>query len=174
MGRCVEAGVGGEVSIEVGAKTDDLHGKPVAVTGRVTRLSDGKYEDTRPTHGGYRFFDGGTTAVLETSDDHTLVLTSKRDGNTSREQMYSVGIWPERYRVVVAKGVVSPRPAYQPIASRIILVNTPGVTTADMSTFTYHRRRKPLYPFEMDADVQAGERQIAAEYDARRFPFSRE
>ena len=57
--RCVEAGVGGEVSIEVGAKTDDLHGKPVAVTGRVTRLSEGKYEDTRPTHGGYRFFDGG-------------------------------------------------------------------------------------------------------------------
>ena len=66
VGRCVEAGVGGEVSIEVGAKTDDLHGKPVAVTGRVTRLSEGKYEDTRPTHGGYRFFDGGTTAVLET------------------------------------------------------------------------------------------------------------
>ena len=149
--RCVEAGVGGEVSLRVGAKTDDLHGKPVAVTGRVTRLSDGKYEDTRPTHGGYRFFDGGTSAVLETTDDQTLLLTSKRDGNTSREQMYSVGIWPERYRVVVAKGVVSPRPAYQPIASRIILVNTPGVTTADMTTFTYHRRRKPLYPFEEDA-----------------------
>ena len=105
---------------------------------------------------GYRFFDGGTTAVLETTDDHTLVLTSKRDGNTSREQMYSVGIWPERYRVVVAKGVVSPRPAYQPIASRIILVNTPGVTTADMSTFTYRRRRKPLYPFEMDATYTPG------------------
>ena len=149
--RCVEAGVGGEVNLRVGAKTDDLHGKPVAVTGRVTRLSDGKYEDTRPTHGGYRFFDGGTSAVLETTDDQTLLLTSKRDGNTSREQMYSVGIWPERYRVVVAKGVVSPRPAYQPIASRIILVNTPGVTTADMTTFTYHRRRKPLYPFEEDA-----------------------
>ena len=148
---CVGAGVGGEVSIEVGAKTDDLHGRPVAVTGRVTRLSDGKYEDTRPTHGGYRFFDAGTSAVLETTDDHTLFLTSKRDGNTSREQMYSVGIWPERYRIVVAKGVVSPRPAYQPIASRIILVNTPGVTTADMTTFTYNRRRKPLYPFEMDA-----------------------
>ena len=74
VGRCVEAGVGGEVSIEVGAKTDDLHGKPVAVSGRVTRLSEGKYEDTRPTHGGYRFFDGGTTAVLETPDDHTLVV----------------------------------------------------------------------------------------------------
>jgi microcystin degradation protein MlrC len=62
--------------------------------------------------------------------------------------MYSIGIRPEDYRVVVAKGVSSPRPAYQPIAAEIILVNTPGVTTADLSTFTYHRRRVPLYPFE--------------------------
>ncbi len=153
--ECVAAGVGGAVKLPVGAKTDDMHGRPVRVEGRVTRLSDGKYEDTRPTHGGYRFFDAGTTAVLETTDGHTLVLTSNRDGNTSREQMYSVGIWPERYRVVVAKGVVSPRPAYQPIASRIILVNTPGVTTADLSTFSYHRRRRPLYPFEEDAGYGA-------------------
>jgi microcystin degradation protein MlrC len=65
--------------------------------------------------------------------------------------MYHIGIWPEEFRIVVAKGVVSPRPAYQPIASEIILVNTPGVTTADLSFFTYKHRRRPLYPFEKDA-----------------------
>ena len=149
--KCVEVGIGGSLNILVGAKTDNMHGTPIRVEGRVVRLADGKYEDTGPTHGGYRFFDAGATAVLETTDDHTLVLTSNRDGNTSRQQMYSVGVWPERYRVVVAKGVVSPRPAYEPIASRIILVGTPGVTTADLSTFTYRRRRRPLYPFEPDA-----------------------
>ena len=51
----------------------------------------------------------------------------------------------------LAKGVVSPRPAYQPIASEIILVNTPGATTADLSFFTYKHRRRPLYPFEPEA-----------------------
>ena len=50
--------------------------------------------------------------------------------------------------MVVAKGVVSPRPAYQPIAAEIILVNTPGVTTADLSFFDFKHRRVPLYPFE--------------------------
>jgi microcystin degradation protein MlrC len=70
--------------------------------------------------------------------------------------MYSAGIVPEHYQVVVAKGVVSPRPAYQPIAGEVILVNTPGVTTADLSYFTYHHRRKPLYPFEEDAEYVAG------------------
>ena len=104
-----------------------------------------------PTHGGWRFFDGGTTAVLDTTDDHTLVLTSKRTGNTSLEQLYSVGVNPERFKVVVAKGVVSPRPAYSRVAKEIVLVNTPGVTTSDLSFFTYHRRRTPLYPFEPDA-----------------------
>lgn len=148
---CVSAGVGSTVSLAVGGKTDQIHGRPVEVTGRVRLISDGKFEDPRPTHGGWRFFDGGTTVVLETTDDHTLVLTSRRIGNTSIEQMYSLGIHPENKKVIIAKGVVSPRPAYQPIAARIILVNTPGATTADLSFFTYRNRRHPLYPFEADA-----------------------
>ncbi len=159
---CVAAGVGSEVTLDVGAKTDQMHGKPVRVTGRVRAVTDGTYEVTRPSHGGSwsrtarwwdlgaRFFGGSTSVRLDTTDGHTILLTSRRTGNTNREQMYHIGIWPEEYRVVVAKGVVSPRPAYQPIAAEIILVNTPGVTTADLSFFDYKRRRRPLYPFETD------------------------
>lgn len=151
VAACVSAGVGSTITLAVGGKTDQLHGKPVEVTGKVRLISDGAFEDSRPTHGGWRYFNGGTTVVLETTEDQTLVLTSRRIGNTSIQQMYSLGIRPEDMQVVVAKGVVSPRPAYQPIAAQIILVNTPGVTTADLSFFTYHRRRRPLYPFETDA-----------------------
>jgi microcystin degradation protein MlrC len=149
--RCVRAGVGSTLTLEVGAKTDDRHGRPIEVTGNVRLLHEGKFEDTRPTHGGARYFDQGLTAVLDTEDEHTLVLNSRRCGNTSIEQMYSLGVRPEGYKVVIAKGVQSPRPAYEPIASEIVLVNTPGVTTADLSFFTYERRRRPLYPFEPDA-----------------------
>lgn len=156
VAACVAAGVGATVTLAVGGKTDDRHGRPVTVTGRVRLLADGKFEDPRPTHGGWRFFDGGTTAVLETADDHTLVLTSKRIGNTSIEQMYSLGIRPERYRIVVAKGVQSPRPAYEPIAAEIMPANTPGVTSADLATFDYRRRRRPLYPFETETEWLGG------------------
>jgi microcystin degradation protein MlrC len=151
VAACVAAGVGATVRLRVGAKTDGRHGEPVEIEGRVRLLSDGRYEDPTPTHGGARFFDAGPTAVLEAPDDYTLVLTSRRVGNTSREQMYALGIRPERKRVVVAKGVVSPRPAYAPIAAEIILVDTPGVTTADLTRFRYERRRRPLYPFEPEA-----------------------
>jgi microcystin degradation protein MlrC len=148
---CVAAGVGAEVTLSVGGKTDDMHGRPVAVTGTVRTIVDGRWEDPGVTHGGFRFYDAGPSVRLDTTDGHTLLLTSKRAGNTSRYQMYSAGILPETYRIVVAKGVVSPRPAYQPIAGEVILVNSPGVTTADLSTFAYVNRRRPLYPFEPDA-----------------------
>jgi microcystin degradation protein MlrC len=154
---CVAAGVGNEVTLDVGAKTDDMHGEPVRVTGTVKSIIDGQWEDFGATHGGYRFFDGGVTARLDTTDGHTLFLNSKREGNYSRYGMYAAGIFPEHYQIMVAKGVVSPRPAYQPIAGEVILVNTPGVTTADLSYFTYHRRRSPLYPFEPDTQYVPGQ-----------------
>ena len=156
VAACVRAGVGAQVTLDVGGKTDDMHGTPVRVTGTVRTIVDGRWEDTGPTHGGYRHYYAGPSVRLDTEDGHTLVLTSRRSGNTSRYQMYSAGIIPEQFQVVVAKGVVSPRPAYQPIAGEVVLVNTPGVTTADLSYFTYHRRRKPLYPFEEDAQYVAG------------------
>jgi microcystin degradation protein MlrC len=135
----------------VGGKTDDMHGRPVAVTGVVRCISDGTFEEPGNIHGGFRFFNGGTTVVLETEDDHTLVLTTRLIGNMSLQQMYSVGVRPETRHVVVAKGVHSPRPAYEPIAAQLVFVNTPGVTSSDLSRFRYQHRRRPLYPFEPDA-----------------------
>jgi len=148
VARCVSAGVGAEITLEVGGKTDRRHGEPVNVTGVVKTISDGKFEDRSPVHAGWRYFDNGLCAVLETSDDHTLLLVSTRVGNMSRKQFNSVGIIPEEYRIVVAKGVVSPRPAYQPIAAEMLLVNTGGATSADLNSFNYRHRRRPLFPFE--------------------------
>jgi microcystin degradation protein MlrC len=58
-------------------------------------------------------------------------------------------------KVIVAKGVHSPRPAMEPIAREMIWVATAGVTTADLATFTYRNRRVPLYPLEGDARFAA-------------------
>ena len=150
----VRAGVGATVNLRVGGKTDDRHGLPVPITGTVRAIVDGRWEDPGNTHGGWKFFDAGTSVRIDTTDGHTLLLTSKRTGNTSRWQMYSACIEPETYRIIVAKGVHSPRPAYQPIAGEVIMVNSPGVTSADLSTFEYVRRRRPLYPFEPEATYE--------------------
>jgi microcystin degradation protein MlrC len=148
---CLDAGIGSTVTLNIGGKTDSLHGVPVRMTGRITRISDGRFEDTGPVHAGWRFFDGGTTVVLETAEGPTVALVTTRVGNMSREQFYSLGYRPEDFDIVVAKGVVSPRPAYQPIASELISANTPGATSGDMSTFDYRQVRKSLYPLDPDA-----------------------
>jgi microcystin degradation protein MlrC len=151
VAACIAAGVGARVTLQLGGKTDGLHGAPVTVAGYVRLIGDGRFEEPEPIHGGFRFFNNGASVVLNTDDGHTLVLVSTRYLNTSRQQYYSLGVRPEDFKIVVGKGVVSPRPAYQPIAAEMLLVNTGGASSADLATFDYRRRRRPLYPFEPDA-----------------------
>jgi len=148
---CQTAGVGATVQLEVGGKTDDLHGQPVSITGTVRLLDDGKFEDAGATHGGFRFYDAGHRAVVHTTDDHTLLLTSLPLGNTSIQELISAGIDPLTQPIIIAKGVQSPRGSYEPIAAELIWMNTPGCTSADLSGLVYEHRRRPLFPFEPDA-----------------------
>ena len=144
------AGVGGRVEASVGGKCDTLHGTPFHITATVHALSDGRFEETGPTHGGFRFFDNGPSCALRTDDGYVLVLTSRSAGSSSLQQFRTLGIEPLDMKIIVAKGVHSPRPAMEPIARQMIWVATPGVTTADLGTFTYRHRRVPLYPLEPD------------------------
>lgn len=148
---CAAVGIGGRIEVAVGGKTDDRHGAPFPVRGIVTALSDGRYEETGPTHAGFRFFDDGPSAALRTDDGYTLVLITNPGGTMSTQQFRSLGIEPREAKIVIAKGVHSPRPAMEPIAHEMLWVNTPGVTTADLTTFTYRHRRVPLYPLEPNA-----------------------
>lgn len=159
--HCISAGVGGNVELKVGAHTDDLHGYPVAVTGLVRHLDNGVFEDPGVTHGGFRFFDAGPRALLESHDGHFILLTSLPMGNTSRVELTSVGINPLDLQVIVAKGVHSPRGAFEPIAAEMIQVNSPGCTSADLSQLKYSRRRNPMFPFEKTAPYGDRENPVA-------------
>ena len=66
----------------------------------------------------------------------------------SLEQIRHAGVDPGAFRLLVAKGVHAPVAAYAEVCRGFIRVNTPGVTTADLSRLQYHRRRRPLHPFE--------------------------
>jgi microcystin degradation protein MlrC len=47
--------------------------------------------------------------------------------------------------VLVVKAAIAYRVAYEPIAARLIEVNTPGLTCVDPVVFTYSRARRPLW-----------------------------
>jgi microcystin degradation protein MlrC len=148
---CVGAGVRQDVVLNAGAKTDRLHGLPIPVRGKVRLVSDGLFTETQVRHGGWGKYDQGVTAVVETEQRHTFVLTSLRMAPMSLEQILSLGIKPEKKNILIVKGVVAPRAAYEPIARQVILVDTPGSTSANPQCFDYQYRRRPLYPLETGA-----------------------
>jgi microcystin degradation protein MlrC len=146
----MRSGIGGVFEQGVGGKTDRLHGEPVRVRGRVKSLHDGKFIETEVRHGGGRYHDQGFTAVIEVEGStpdlaNLLMLTSERGSPNSLHQLISCGIYPERQRILVAKGAIAPRAAYEPIAARIIEVDSPGATAVNPARFTYTRVRRPLF-----------------------------
>ena len=149
VGACLQSGVRQPVEFMVGQP-------PVQIKGRVRLISDGLFEETAVRHGGWTHNDQGITAVVETDDGHTVVLTTRRMAPFSLEQLLSLGIHPERHRILIVKGVVAPRAAYEPVAARFILAGTPGETADDPRRLPYRHRRVPLFPLEEDDLVFGG------------------
>jgi microcystin degradation protein MlrC len=143
-----DAGPGAEIELEVGGKTDELHGPPLAVRATVRSLHDGKFVEPDVRHGGNPRFDMGETAILDTDRGLTIQLTSNRVPPFSLGQITSCGLEPTEFQILVAKGVHAPVPAYEPVCATILRVNTPGATSADMLSLPFVDRRRPLFPFE--------------------------
>ncbi|MBM3785218.1 MAG: M81 family metallopeptidase [Acidobacteria bacterium] len=115
----------------------------------VTRLlADGRFTEPEIRHGGWTHCDQGLTAVVETPERHTIVLTSRRMAPMSLRQLLSLGIDPARKDVIIVKGVIAPQAAYAPIGGEMVLVDTPGPTANDPRSFAYKHRRNPLFPLE--------------------------
>ncbi len=96
-----------------------MHGEPVSIRGRVKSLDDGKFVETEVRHGGYRYWDSGLTAVIEVEGStrdlpNLLVLNTKRTVPLSIHQLVSVGVYPEREKILIAKGTIAPLAAYEP------------------------------------------------------------
>lgn len=150
---CFMAGVGATVDLQVGGKVDDLHGKTLSITGRVRTLHDGTYEETERRHGGGRYWNAGLTAVVEVNRPQPgkgglLVLNSKRTSPMSIHQITSVGIVPQQQKILVAKGTVAPRAAYEPVSAQIIQVDSGGACDINRDPSAFVRARKDFYEWQ--------------------------
>ncbi|HUG67726.1 MAG TPA: M81 family metallopeptidase [Pirellulaceae bacterium] len=146
--QAAAAGVGSRLEMQVGGKTDARHGDPFSSDFEVLGIYEGKFVENEPRHGGFSQCDQGQTAVVRTASGLTVMLTSRRMPPFSLQQLISCEIQPDRFQVLVAKGVNAPVAAYAPVCPHLIRVNTPGCTTADMTTLEFKYRRRPMFPFE--------------------------
>lgn len=152
VAACERAGIGNQVTLDVGGRTDELHGKPIRMAMTVVSLHEGKFRESNPRHGGITEFDQGRTAVCRTDANLTLMLTSRRMVPFSLQQLVSCQLDPKQFRVLVAKGVNAPIAAYREICETFIRVNTMGSTCADLRRLPFQNRRRPMFPFESTAE----------------------
>ncbi len=137
-------------AVAMGGKTDSLHGSPFVADVEIISRHEGTFSEDQVRHGGSVEFKMGPTVVVRTSNGLTIMLTSLRTPPFSLKQLTSCGVDPKAYQVLVAKGVQAPVAAYREVCPHLIRVNTAGSTSADMNSFNYQYRRKPLFPFERD------------------------
>lgn len=146
--QCQEAGIGARLHLKIGGKLPMSPAPSLEAEVTVISFHDGKYTETQARHGGKTGGDMGPSVVVKTDKNLTILLNTNRTGPASAQPILSCGLNPEDYDAIVIKGVHAPIGAYADICPTLIRVNTPGVTTADMESLTYHHRRKPLFPFE--------------------------
>lgn len=148
VARCVEAGVGGSVTLEVGGKVDQRHGPPLRVTGLVRTLFDGRFVHKGPMARGLpgRL---GTTAVLDVNDIK-VILISYRWQTLDPEMIRFVGLDPLDHKILVVKSTIHYRAAFEPIAHEIIEVDAPGLSSSNLGRFDFRRIRRPIFPLDPD------------------------
>lgn len=91
----------------------------------------------------------GSTAVL-VSGGVEIIITSSRVQAVDAGMFVSKGINPDRERVLMLKSSVHSWGAFEPLVSRVVEVDTPGLSSADLSPYAYQRLRCPFFPLDAD------------------------
>ena len=146
VAACLVAGVGQTVELELGGKTDRLHGPPLPVRGYVRMLSDGRYVNRGPMHAGV-VVDLGRSAVL-VCDGVEVLVTERAESPIDLNVFRSHGIEPSERRVIALKGKGHFRAAFEPIAERVVLVEGPGITGSDLTRLPFRHIRRPIWPLD--------------------------
>ena len=135
VARCLEAGIGAELTLSVGGKLDRVNGFPLEVTGRVISMNPPRI---------VVFQVGGVQLVLTADRMPFLDLGAFDEANVN----------PSEHEIVVVKhGYLAPE--LREIAGTALMAISPGCTTLALETLPYERIRRPLFPLDEDVVFRA-------------------
>jgi microcystin degradation protein MlrC len=150
----VAAGPGATMTLSMGGKYDTLNSTPVCVTGRVRMISDGRWTARLRGYSTGIETCMGTTVVFEAG--MVRILIAERPAMTVDPELFrSHGLDPLYMKIVVVKSPTGFRFGYEPIAKRIFVVDTPGVSSANFAAMPFRRINRPIYPLDRDLSYKA-------------------
>ena len=175
VARILAAGTAASVTLPLGGKIDmpqiSLPGKPLTVTGKVARITDGEFVVTGPMATGTRVR-MGRTAVLDTGAMQ-IVVSERRSEPFDLGVFTHCGIDPRRKRYVLIKSRQHFRAGFEPIARHIVLCDGDGCTSSDLTPL--HLQEPPAAALPLRGRVmrgarRRGDRRAAVPRRARRQP----
>ncbi|MGE5701275.1 MAG: M81 family metallopeptidase [Clostridia bacterium] len=142
-----EAGVGATIRLRLGGKTDERHGKPLVVEAYVKVLTDGEFVRSSPMGAGALIRMGPSARLVIGNVD--VIVCSNRAQVMDDEIFRLHGIQTERYKLVCLKSSQHFRAFFESRAARIVTVDSPGLSTMDVTTFGYEKVPRPVYPLDV-------------------------
>lgn len=144
--RCISAGEGSSVNLELGGKFSGV--EPLKCTAFVRKITDGKYSNYGPMNPGLQM-DLLGTALIDVGGIRVVVVK-----NPTQPYDFALmklhGIDPREEKVIVLKSAVHFRGAYEPIAGKIMLLSYPGVCILSPQKELIARCQRPVYPLDED------------------------
>jgi microcystin degradation protein MlrC len=139
------AGVGQTIRVTVGGALDPGRFTPLPVEARVHMLAEGRFRNESWGNE----WDAGPTAVLR-AGACTLVVTSRPVHLFDRSLFLAHGQNPQDFDAVVVKSPHCQHQFYQDWAARMINVDAPGATSANLRSLGHTRCRRPIFPLDED------------------------
>ena len=137
------AGVGAEIDVTLGGRSDPQRFQPMGVHAIVRHLWDGR---ARLETSGVPV-DGGPTAVL-TYDHVTVVVFSKTISLFDRAMYYASGLDPRAFDLIVVKSPHVEQHMYDAWVSMNFNVDAPGSTSADLKSLGHVVCARPMFPLD--------------------------
>lgn len=145
------AGVGATLTVDLGGAISSVHCFPRKYTGCVRRLSDGRFRYEGPIARGQEA-NIGASAIFQIGRIHVLV--HERSALSHDPAIFkSFGYDVKKAKIVVAKSPTQFRACYEPIAAGIYEIETPGISTVNLTSLDFNRIPRPAYPFDPDDRV---------------------
>jgi microcystin degradation protein MlrC len=137
-------GVGATLTLKLGGSIDPARFEPLALEVYVKTLSDGHfaYEGKLPAEAGH-------TAVL-IHGRHAILATERIASSVGLRVFQAHGLEPTDFDLVICKSPNGFRVHYETIASRIVPVDVPGSTSANLKTLPYEQCVRPIFPLDED------------------------
>ncbi len=153
------AGVGATIEVKLGGKLGKMQGAPIVAQAYVKAVTDGRFTNLPGSMLEGLQFDLGTSCrlIIEGVD---VIVISRPTQTFDHALLLLHGIDVNGRKIVALKSSNHFRAGFQALASAIITVDSPGLSSADVASFPRSRLAQHVWPLREDV-VRVRPEQVA-------------